>query len=93
MANIWEKAISILAGNLNSGLSYLITTVTRRYQVWKRKDQLIFLSWFQQKYLSWWNQEKGWIKFGSRSELNYIFGKNYPDLSVSVYNFGKNYDK
>ena len=28
MANIWIKAISILAGNLNSGLSYLITTVT-----------------------------------------------------------------
>ena len=27
MANIWEKAISILVGNLNSGLSYLITTV------------------------------------------------------------------
>ena len=27
MANIREKAISILAGNLNSGLSYLITTV------------------------------------------------------------------
>jgi hypothetical protein len=27
MANIWEKAISILAGNLNSGLSYLIITV------------------------------------------------------------------
>ena len=27
MANIWEKAISTLAGNLNSGLSYLITTV------------------------------------------------------------------
>ena len=26
MANIWEKAISILAGNLNSGLSYLDTT-------------------------------------------------------------------
>ena len=28
MANIGEKAISILAGNSNSGLSYLITTVT-----------------------------------------------------------------
>ena len=28
MANIWEKAISILAGNLNLGCSYLITTVT-----------------------------------------------------------------
>ena len=27
MANIWEKAISILAGNLNFDLSYLITTV------------------------------------------------------------------
>ena len=27
MASIWEKAVSILAGNLNSGLSYLITTV------------------------------------------------------------------
>ena len=27
MANIWEQAISILAGNLNSSLSYLITTV------------------------------------------------------------------
>ena len=28
MANIWEKNISILAGDLNSALSYLITTVT-----------------------------------------------------------------
>jgi hypothetical protein len=27
MASIWEKAVSILAGNLNSGLSYLNTTV------------------------------------------------------------------
>ena len=27
MAYIWEKAISILAGNLNSGFSYPITTV------------------------------------------------------------------
>ena len=27
MANIWEKAVSILAGNLNSGFSYFITTV------------------------------------------------------------------
>ena len=29
MASIWGKAISILAGNLNSGLSYLITAVKR----------------------------------------------------------------
>ena len=27
MANIWDEAISILAGNLNLGRSYLITTV------------------------------------------------------------------
>ena len=27
MANIWIKAILILSGNLNSGLSYLIKTV------------------------------------------------------------------
>ena len=33
MANIWEKAISILAGNLNSGRSYLITTVVKTYLV------------------------------------------------------------
>ena len=30
VASIWEKAISILAGNLNSGRSYLITAVTYR---------------------------------------------------------------
>ena len=30
MANIWNKVISILAGNLNYGLSYLITTVPFR---------------------------------------------------------------
>ena len=29
MASILEKDILILAGNLNSGLSYLITTVPR----------------------------------------------------------------
>ena len=27
MAGIWEKAISIFAGNLNSGCGYLITAV------------------------------------------------------------------
>ena len=34
MANIWEKAISILAGNLNLGSSCLITTVLT-IEVWK----------------------------------------------------------
>ena len=31
MVNIWDIAISILAGNLNSGLSYLITTVKGKH--------------------------------------------------------------
>ena len=31
MASIWEEAISILAGNLNSGRSYLITAVRNMY--------------------------------------------------------------
>jgi hypothetical protein len=33
MANIWEKDISIFAGNSNSGLSYLITTVPKGMEV------------------------------------------------------------
>ena len=33
MANIWEKAILILVGNLNSGLSYLITTVIHGFWI------------------------------------------------------------
>ena len=30
MANVWVTAKSILVGNLNSGLSYLITTVSMK---------------------------------------------------------------
>ena len=33
MADIWEKAKSILVGNLNSGLSYIITTVLTSLKV------------------------------------------------------------
>ena len=44
MAGIWEKAVSILAGNLNSDCSYLITAVqadqikifTQNGQAWKK---------------------------------------------------------
>ena len=39
MANIWDIAISILAGNLNSGLSYLITTVTKVASVFQSFGQ------------------------------------------------------
>ena len=48
MANIWEKVISILAGNLNLGLGYLITTVKPAFMkcmlcaiygpIWKHAD-------------------------------------------------------
>ena len=34
MTNIWEKAISILVGNLNSGCSYLIATVNKN--LWEK---------------------------------------------------------
>ena len=34
MASIWEKAISILAGNLNSSRSYLITAVVKPPSMW-----------------------------------------------------------
>ena len=38
MANMLEKAIPMLAGNLNSGLTYLITTVSKRglyFKMWR----------------------------------------------------------
>ena len=45
MATIWEKAISILAGNLNSGRSYLITAVPCHLEieaeVWGKLEQEI----------------------------------------------------
>ena len=49
MANIWEKAKSILAGNLNSGLNYVFTTVTEGlYNILKdlpSKEKIWLLSW------------------------------------------------
>ena len=41
MAKIWGKAVLILAGNLNSGLSYLITTVPVSYEIYDRAFVLI----------------------------------------------------
>jgi hypothetical protein len=38
MDNIWEKAISILAGNLNLGHIYLITTVRKITQAYDPED-------------------------------------------------------
>ena len=45
MASIWEKAISILAGNLNSGHSYLITAVRTMHFIFHL--QVEFFSHFQ----------------------------------------------
>ena len=44
MANIWEKAISILAGNLNLGRSYLIVILLQLYLV-----QLFGFTWIQMR--------------------------------------------
>ena len=52
MANIWEKDISILSGNLNSGLSYLITTEVLK---WKNISQKSFIRCF---WLACENSEK-----------------------------------
>ena len=49
MANICEKAISILVGNSNSGLSYLITIVQSRYTVSQREIQQIVNGFWVQK--------------------------------------------
>ena len=38
MASIWEKAISILAGNLDSGRSYLITVLKEFLDVCKQAN-------------------------------------------------------
>ena len=44
MSDIWEKAISIFAGYLNSGLSYLITTIPiqNRVDICILKSQTMF---------------------------------------------------
>ena len=49
MANIWEKAISILVGNLNSGPSYLITTVLLSF-----RDPIFVLFWPGDPHLLIW---------------------------------------
>ena len=42
MANIWEKYISILAKNLNSGLTYFITTVLSNREFLKKEKEKTF---------------------------------------------------
>jgi hypothetical protein len=57
MANIWEKAISILAGNLNTGFSYLITTVRLHHRL-SKFDRSVFvnlkaISYFFGIFMAW----------------------------------------
>ena len=75
MVNIWEKAISILAGNLNLGLSYLITAaqiVMLRYLSCCEDLDLLDEWWLL---LLWW-----WLSdfedFDSEDELPFpaLFG-------------------
>ena len=61
MANIWEQAISILAGNLNSSLSYLITVVLS----WPSRqagNYQIFLKYIFQKENQMASPSQGWYK-------------------------------
>ena len=44
MASFWEKAISILAGNLNSGRSYLITAVLTAHSAARSLHEAIMRS-------------------------------------------------
>ena len=65
MASIWEKAISISAGNLNLGCSYLIITV--------RSFQLKGYIWanhtlFSNMYMSWWK-----TFFVEKNKVDYSF--------------------
>ena len=53
MANIWEKAISILAGNLNSGRSYHITTVPNIWTTLKKISKFWFQSHFSASKIGW----------------------------------------
>ena len=47
MANIWEITTLILAGNLNSGLSYLITTVHNvQIRIWQNYILLGIIFYF-----------------------------------------------
>ena len=71
MASIWEKAISISAGNLNSGRSYLITAVP----VFSRDFSLVFVLLRISCYANWpdllWEKivlviEKNFCKFEAK---------------------------
>ena len=55
MANVREKAISISAGNLNSGLSYLITTVFQE-SIWCNVARIL-----ESKILAWVFVLSTWI--------------------------------
>ena len=42
MASIWEKTISIFAGNLISSRSYFIAVVLSKYIMWKLSERFFF---------------------------------------------------
>ena len=75
MANIWEKDISILAGNLNSGLTYHITTVATIFVIsfFELNAGSFRFFWFFfaffDTYVTNWKQQK--------SLLNLLLPKSY----------------
>ena len=66
MANIWEKPISTLAGNLNSSLSYLITTVCvgQTWFIYWPYTTWLFGNWLvmkKKKKMRWDMKTKLWL--------------------------------
>ena len=87
MASIWEKTISILAGNLISGRSYLITAVTSDFSVWRSlrgrlikvirvhflSISIIFLGpWFQYLISTFFRKYVWWLNWRAESKKSFF---------------------
>ena len=78
MANIWEKAISIFAGNLNLGRSYLFTTV--RCKNWSRELEFWMLTsrvYFDVVLSYICNPSQNLVQKGNIVGLQYIYALKY----------------
>ena len=99
MANIWEKAISILAGNLNLGHSDLITTVQQtvfcsegqsQEQFYILRKVKVFMSYIAACSLNfvWPNAHDEKLdndKTICLSFFPYLGSKTEPNLSISIF--------
>ena len=75
MANIWEKPSSIMAGNLNSHLSYLITTVLSFPTSIKATESQNFFCLTFKKWTEWASK-----KLVTSEHFNFMKTEIYPPL-------------